>query len=144
MAHRSVRSFFKCHVALAGYGPQKLATLAAYALRRNLLDWLETFKVEKLCAARLAKQREAAKVCPLHQLSYGCPCTACAPLRYIVQQACNSCGVTAASSWLAVSSGLQRGPRMAKEWVPTVSGVYTCRGRSQRRSTGAACRALVV
>jgi hypothetical protein len=27
--------------------------LAAYALRRNLLDWLETFKVEKLCAARL-------------------------------------------------------------------------------------------
>lgn len=65
MAHRSVRSFFECHMARAGYGPQKLATLAAYALRRNLLDWLETFKVEKLCAARLAKQREAAKVCPL-------------------------------------------------------------------------------
>ncbi|CAL5218420.1 g96 [Coccomyxa viridis] len=43
-----------------GFGPQKLATLAAYALRRNLLDWLETFKVEKLCAARLARQREAA------------------------------------------------------------------------------------
>ncbi len=47
-------------VAAAGFGPQKLATLAAYALRRNLLDWLETFKVEKLCAARLARQREAA------------------------------------------------------------------------------------
>ena len=46
----------------AGFGPQKLATLAAYALRRNLLDWLETFKVEKLCAERLAKQREASKV----------------------------------------------------------------------------------
>lgn len=42
----------------AGFGPQKLATLAAYALRRNLLDWLETFKVEKVCAARLVKQRE--------------------------------------------------------------------------------------
>lgn len=37
----------------AGYGPQKLATLAAYALRRNLLDWLETFKVEKVCAAQM-------------------------------------------------------------------------------------------
>ena len=46
----------------AGFGPQKLATLAAYALRRNLLDWLETFKVEKLCAEHLAKQREASKV----------------------------------------------------------------------------------
>ena len=46
----------------AGFGPQKLATLAAYALRRNLLDWLETFKVEKLCAERLAKQRERSKV----------------------------------------------------------------------------------
>ncbi|CAK0737042.1 hypothetical protein CVIRNUC_000845 [Coccomyxa viridis] len=44
-----------------GFGPQKLATLAAYALRRNLLDWLETFKVEKLCAEHLAKQREASK-----------------------------------------------------------------------------------
>ena len=46
----------------AGFGPQKLATLAAYALRRNLLDWLETFKVEKLCAERLAMQKEASKV----------------------------------------------------------------------------------
>lgn len=49
-----------CWMGGAGFGPQKLATLAAYALRRNLLDWLETFKVEKLCAARLTKQREAA------------------------------------------------------------------------------------
>jgi hypothetical protein len=43
--------------AAAGYGPQKLATLAAYALRRNLLDWLETFKVEKLGAQRAAHAR---------------------------------------------------------------------------------------
>ena len=53
------------HSVCAGFGPQKLATLAAYALRRNLLDWLETFKVEKLCAERLAKQREATMVSSL-------------------------------------------------------------------------------
>ena len=44
-----------------GYGPQKLATLAAYALRRNLLDWLETFKVEKLCAAHMRSRAEQSK-----------------------------------------------------------------------------------
>ncbi|BDA44275.1 probable E3 ubiquitin-protein ligase XBOS33 at N-terminal half [Coccomyxa sp. Obi] len=44
-----------------GYGPQKLATLAAYALRRNLLDWLETFKVEKLCAERMRSRAEHFK-----------------------------------------------------------------------------------
>ena len=62
----AARMYYVClHVTgpgSAGFGPQKLATLAAYALRRNLLDWLETFKVEKVCAARLAKQREAASL----------------------------------------------------------------------------------
>lgn len=50
----------------AGYGPQKLATLAAYALRRNLLDWLETFKVEKVCAERMRSQAEQLKASFLH------------------------------------------------------------------------------
>ncbi len=48
---------------MAGYGPQKLATLAAFALRRNLLDWLETFKVEKLCAERMRARGLLLKVC---------------------------------------------------------------------------------
>jgi len=45
-----------------GFGPQRLATLAAYALRRELLDWLETFKVEKDAAACMRARREARAV----------------------------------------------------------------------------------
>ena len=41
-----------------GFGPQRLATLAAYALRRDLLLWLESFKVEKEAAECLRARRE--------------------------------------------------------------------------------------
>lgn len=62
---------------MAGYGPQKLATLAAFALRRNLLDWLETFKVEKLCAERMRARAHLLKVCavPLAVAVYAVPLT---------------------------------------------------------------------
>lgn len=36
-----------CRENESGYGPQRLATLAAYALRRGLLDWLAQYKAEK-------------------------------------------------------------------------------------------------
>ena len=41
-----------------GFGPQRLATLAAYALRRDLLLWLESFKVEKEAAEAMRARRE--------------------------------------------------------------------------------------
>ena len=61
--------------ACSGFGPQKLATLAAYALRRNLLIWLETYKVEKLCAERVRVQRSvlAAQVRLQNFLCGSCP-----------------------------------------------------------------------
>ena len=40
--------------SLPGYGPQKLCTLAAYAMRMALLQWLEQYKVDR--------EQEAAKL----------------------------------------------------------------------------------
>ncbi|KAK9834186.1 hypothetical protein WJX81_006554 [Elliptochloris bilobata] len=42
-----------------GFGPQRLATLAAHALRRDLLQWLEIFKVKKEAAACMRARRKA-------------------------------------------------------------------------------------
>ena len=64
--------------ACSGFGPQKLATLAAYALRRNLLIWLETYKVEKLCAERMRLQRSTAaqvRHCRPDVACQGCWCS---------------------------------------------------------------------
>ncbi|KAK9805084.1 hypothetical protein WJX73_003042 [Symbiochloris irregularis] len=41
-----------------GYGPQRLATLAAYALRINLLQWLAQYKNDREQERRLWHQRE--------------------------------------------------------------------------------------
>ena len=43
--------------SLPGYGPQKLCTLAAYAMRTALLQWLEQYKVDREQeAARLRRK----------------------------------------------------------------------------------------
>ena len=54
-----------------GFGPQRLTTLAAYALRRGLLEWLETFKVEKEAAATMRVRRE---VTPNPETTLVCLC----------------------------------------------------------------------
>ena len=46
----------------AGYGPQRLATLAAYALRINLLQWLEQYRLEREHERKLWQQREHVQV----------------------------------------------------------------------------------
>ena len=45
-----------------GYGPQRLATLAAYALRINLLQWLEQYRLEREHERRQWQQREHVQV----------------------------------------------------------------------------------
>ena len=45
-----------------GYGPQRLATLAAYALRINLLQWLEQYRLEREHARNQWQQREHVQV----------------------------------------------------------------------------------
>lgn len=44
-----------------GFGPQKLATLAAYSLRQTLLVWLKTFQAEKEAKQRMLTARAAAR-----------------------------------------------------------------------------------
>lgn len=50
-----------CHL-LAGFGAQKLSTLASYAIRKNLLAWLEQHKVHLLQFEQEKKNREARQV----------------------------------------------------------------------------------
>ena len=45
-------------LVFSGFGPQKLMTLAAYALRRGLLEWLETYKIEK-AGAKVVRELQA-------------------------------------------------------------------------------------
>lgn len=47
---------------LAGFGAQKLSTLAAYAIRKNLLAWLEQHKVHLVQWQQEKQAREARQV----------------------------------------------------------------------------------
>ena len=51
------------HNVSAGFGPQKLATLAAYTLRKNLLEWLEIHNANLAIEKQEREQRATAKVC---------------------------------------------------------------------------------
>lgn len=59
-----------------GYGPQRLVTLAAYALRINLLQWLEQYRLEREHERKLWQQREHVQV-HQHEL-HACTPTAAA------------------------------------------------------------------
>ena len=48
----------------AGFGPQNLSTLSAYALRRNHLAWLEAYKSEREEKEKAQQQRALTQVSP--------------------------------------------------------------------------------
>lgn len=54
--------------AATGYGPQKLCTLAAYAMRMALLHWLEQYKMDRQQEVA-ALRRKARSTC---QMMYRC------------------------------------------------------------------------